>query len=296
MILVVGATGMLGREICRLLAAQGKPVRGLVRTTSDPSTIEQLVSWGVQTVQGNLCDRYSLDAACQGVTALIATASAMPNCYEPADNNLQQVDRDGLTNLMHAAKRADVHHIVFTSFSGNIDLDFPLRNAKRRIEQRLKDCGLTFTILRPSYFMETWLSPAVGFDYPNAKAQIFGAGENPLSWISLHDVAQFAVLSLEHPVARNVTLEIGGPEALSPLDVIAIFEEVSGRPFDVRYVPVEVLEQQQKDAKDPMAQSFAGLMRCYAQGDAIDMRSLRQAFPIELTDVRTYAERVLRAS
>lgn len=296
MILVAGATGMLGKEVCRLLAARGKPVRGLVRGTSDPGTVRQLEDMGIEIVTGNVCDRSSLDAACEGTTALISTVSAMPRSYDPADNNLQQVDRDGLTNLIHAARDAAVHHIVYTSFSGNLDLDFPLRNAKRRIEQRLKDSGLTFTILRPSFFMETWLSPAVGFDYPNAKAQVFGSGENPLSWISLYDVAQFAVESLENPAARDVTLELGGPEALNPLEVTEIFEKTSGRSFEVEHVPVQVLEEQQRTAQDPMAQSFAGLMRCYAQGDSIDMRPLRQAFPIELTSVEAYAERVLGTS
>jgi uncharacterized protein YbjT (DUF2867 family) len=293
MILIAGATGMLGKQICRLLATQGKPVRGLVRITSDPSTVEQLKEMGLDSVEGNVRDRSSLDAACQGVTALISTVSAIPYSYDPADNNLQQVDRDGMTNLIHAAQDAGVHHFVYTSFSGNLDLDFPLRNAKRRIEQRLKDSGLTFTILRPSCFMETWLSPAMGFDYANAKAQIFGSGDNPLSWISLYDVAQFAVESLENPTARNVTLELGGPEALNPLEVIRIFEEAGGRSFEVEYVPAKALEEQQRATEDPMAQSFAGLMRCYAQGDSIDMRSLRQAFPIELTSVEAYAERVL---
>jgi uncharacterized protein YbjT (DUF2867 family) len=296
MILVAGATGMLGKEVCRLLAAQGKPVRGLVRITSDPRTVQQLEEMGIEIVEGNVCDRSSLDVACQDVTALISTVSAMPRCYEPEDNNLQNVDRDGQTNLINAARDAGVYHFVYTSFSGNLDLDFPLRNAKRRIEQRLKDSGLTFTILRPSCFMETWLSPAVGFDYPNAKAQIYGSGENPLSWISLRDVALFAVESLENPVARNVTLELGGPEALNPLQVIKIFEKAGGRSFEVEHIPVQVLEEQQRTAEDPMAQSFAGLMRCYARGDAIDMLPLRQAFPIELTSVTMYAERVLRTT
>jgi len=74
--LVVGATGMVGSEICRLLIAAGKPVRGLVRATSDPAKVDQLKGYGVEVVQGDLRDRASLDAACQGVTAAISTASS----------------------------------------------------------------------------------------------------------------------------------------------------------------------------------------------------------------------------
>jgi uncharacterized protein YbjT (DUF2867 family) len=293
MYLVVGATGRLGSQICRQLVAKAKPVRALVRITSAPEQVDQLKGYGVEIVEGNVCDRPSLDEACQGATAVISTVSAMPGCYEPELNNLQNVDTDGVANLIAAAQAAGVGHVIYTSFSANLDLDFPLRNAKRAVEERLKDNGLTYTILRPSYFMESWLSPGVGFDYPNAKAQIYGAGENPISWISLMDVARFAVESLENPAARNATLELGGPEAISPLEAVKIFEELGGRSFQVQYLQEEALAEGQETATDPMQQSFSGLMRCYAQGDPIDMQRTLQAFPLELTSVREYAQRVL---
>ena len=120
--------------------------------------------------------------------------------------------------------------------------------------------------------------------------------ESPFSWISLQDVAQFAVASLDNPVARNATLELGGPEALSQLQAVQIFEEVGGRAFELQHVPEEALEEQEKAATDPMQQSFAGLMRCYAQGDPIDMRETLKAFPVQLTSVRDYAQRVFGTS
>ncbi len=294
MYLVVGATGFLGSEVCRLLAAKGKPVRGLVRTTSDPANVDKLKGYGVEIVEGNVCDRPSLDQACQGVTTVISTVSSMPRCYDAELNNLQNVDTDGLTNLIDAAQAAGVERFVYTSFT--MDNDFPLRNAKRTVEGHLKESGLTYTILRPSYFMETWLTPVVGFDYPNAKAQIYGTGENPISWISVPDVARFAVESLDNPAARNSVLELGGPEALSQLQAVKIFEEVSGRSFEVQHVPVEALAEQQETASDPMQQSFAGLMRWYAQGDRVDMQEMLQTFPMELTSVKDYAKNVFSTS
>jgi uncharacterized protein YbjT (DUF2867 family) len=292
--LVVGATGMLGSEICRLLAAKGEKVRGLVRATSDQDKVNTLKSYGVEIVEGNVCDRPSLDAACQGVSAVISTVSALPGCYDPELNNIETVDTEGVKNLIQAAQAAGAEHFVYTSFT--MDNEFPLRNAKRTIEGRLKDSGLTYTILRPSYFTEFWLSPAVGFDYANAKAQILGTGENPISWISFRDVARFAVDSLDSPVARNATLQLGGPEALSQLEMIQIFEEISGRSFEVQHVPEDALKQQQEEATDPAQQSFAGLMRAYARGDSVDMRSTLEAFPVQLISVRDYANSVLAAA
>jgi len=204
MILVVGATGLLGGEICRQLAAQSKPVRALVRPNGDPSKAETLHGLGVAVVTGDLRDPASLEAACRGCDTVISTASAMPFSSHP-DNTLKAVDEDGLRGLIDAARASAVQHFVYVSFSGNIEGDFPLCHAKRATEHYLRQSGLPYTIPRPSYFMEVWLSPMPGFDAANASARIYGSGDQKLSWISLRDVARFAVACLDNPAARNAS-------------------------------------------------------------------------------------------
>jgi uncharacterized protein YbjT (DUF2867 family) len=285
---------MLGREVCRRLTAAGKPVRALARATSEQSKVDELKEHGAEIVVGDVRDPDSLAAACRDTTTVISTVSSMPFSYEPGVNDLQNVDHNGVMNLVDAAEEADVEHLVYISFTP--DLDFPLRRAKRAVEERLRESDLIHTILRASYFMEVWLSPAVGFDFADAKARIYGTGKSPISWIAIEDVAQFTVRSLDNAAARNATLEIGGPEALTQLEVVRIFEDVKGQEFELEYVPEEALAAQQQGATDPMQASFAGLMRCYAQGDAIDMEDLLRTFSIELTSVREYAERVLNNS
>ena len=295
MILIVGATGSLGTEITRQLAKKGQSIRAMVRPTSDQAKVDILRGLGAEIVWGEMQDLASLDAACQGTTAVISTVSAMPSSYQPQENNIQNVDVQGLTHLIDAAKRAGVGHFIYTSFSGGIDLDFPLSNAKRAVEKQVEESGLAYTILRPSYFMEAWLSPAIGFDYVSATAQICGTGANPISWISIPDVAAFAVASLDNPTAKNAVLELGGPEALSALDAVKVFEDVGGKQFELNHVPEEALSGQLASADDPMQKSFAGLMLCNAQGDPIDMRATQAAFSIQLTSVRDYAKRALVA-
>jgi len=290
--LVVGSTGRIGGEICHLLTGKGQPVRGMVRATSDPAKIDRLKAMGVQIVTGNLCDRASLDKACQGATTVITMVTCVFS-YRPGENDIQHCDLEGTINLIEAARTAGAKYFVYVSFSGNIDLDSPLRNAKRTVEQHLKDSGLSYTILRPSYYMESWLTAPLGFDPANAKAEIYGSGEKPISWISLKDVAKFAVESLDHPAARNATLELGGPEALTPHQVVKIFEEAGGRPFEVTHVPEAALEAQQQAATDGLMQTFPALMRGYAQGDLIDMREMLKKFPMQLTTVQEYARQVL---
>ncbi len=112
-------------------------------------------------------------------------------------------------------------------------------------------------------------------------------------------VAAFAVASLENPAARNAVIKLGGPEALSPLEVVKIFEEVGGRPFAVEHVPEEALRTQKAQAKDVLEEAFAGLMLYYAEGEVIDLREANRIFPSlvgKQASVREYTKRVLGVS
>jgi len=289
MILVVGATGALGSEICRLLTTSNRSVRALVRTTADESRVEQLRALGVELVPGDLKDRASLDAICRGVATVISTATTTMS-RQPGDS-IPSVDQDGQLQLVEAARAAGVKRFVYVSYSSHLDVDCPLTTAKRSVEQSLARSGMTYTVLRPSFFMEVWLSPALGFDPQNARAQIFGSGQQKISFVSAKDVARFAVACLDNRTAYNATIELGGPEALSPLEVVHRFEQVIGREFTVETLPEAVLESQLAGATDPLQKSFTALMIGYARGDAIDMAETLTKYRGELTSVDEYARR-----
>jgi uncharacterized protein YbjT (DUF2867 family) len=295
-VLVAGATGFLGNEICRQLREKNLPVKAMVRTTTDPAKIEQLTKLGVRVVQGDLRNKETLSQALQGVTTVVATVSSMPFSYKPGENDIQSVDESGIINLIDASKSAGVNHFIYTSISINLDMEFPLRNAKRKVERYLQKSGLTYTILRPGCFMELWLSAAVGFDALNGKVNICGTGINPLAYISYKDVAKFAVESISNPSSKNVALELGGPQNISQLDAVKIFEEVLHKKIEVQHVPVDALQSQFNGAEDPMQKSFSGLMLCVANGDLINMKDILQTFPIKLTSVREYVRSVVPAS
>jgi NADH dehydrogenase len=156
---------------------------------------------------------------------------------------------------------------------------------------------MTHTILQPTFFMEVWLSPALGFDAANGTAQIYGEGKNKISWISFQDVAQFAVASLDNPRATNVTVKLGGPEALSPLEVVREVEKSTGKSMTVQHVPEVALRAQYSGATDSLQRSFAGLMLYFASGDVIDMTEALRLFPLDrLKSVRDHLAVALTAS
>ena len=283
--LVVGATGMLGGEICRLLRARNSPVRAFTRATSNPDRIAWLRELGAEVVQGDLTVRASLEAACRGAGAVISTASAIQS--QLPGNSIEKADRDGQIALVEAAAGAGAQHFVLISFP-DTGLAFPLQSAKRAVEEKLRATAMTWTILQPTFFAEVWLGPHLGLDLAQGQARVYGEGANRISWISFRDVARCAVAALGNPRTANRTIVLGGPAPLSPLEVIRQAEEVTGKRIQVERIPEAALRAQYEAAVDAREKSFAGLMLYYARGEEVDMSQPIRDFA--LGELRTVTE------
>jgi len=284
--LVVGATGLVGSEVCSRLREAGHTVRALVRRTSDPGKRQALEDRGVELFYGDLKDPASLVRACEGSDAVISTASSTFS-RQPGDG-IDSVDADGQLALVAAAREAQVSHFVFVSFRENPTIQFPLTKAKRAVERALIESGMPYTILQASYFMEVWLSPALGFDIANRKVRLLGDGTAPVSYVSYHDLAHAAAGVIDQPLARNAVVEFGGPDALSQRDVIRMVETAGGGPIATESVSEADLEAQRQAATDPMQQSFCGLMLQCARGDAMNPSRSRELLPFARTSVHQY--------
>lgn len=287
-VLVVGSTGFLGMEICRQLVNEGKNVKALVRTTSDPAKVKTLQDMGVETSEGDLKNAASIKKAIGGVDSVISTASSTLSRQE--GDSIETVDNDGQLYLVQAAIDGGVNQFIFISFCP-MSQQFPLQTAKRNVEKKLMGSKLNYTIIQSGYFMEIWLGPAVGFDFQNSKVTIYGEGKNKLCWTSLVDVAAIAVASLDNEAARNSIIQVGGPAA-SPLEVVDLFENHMGNKFAIEYVPVAALQAQKTSATESLSESFAALMLAYAEGDNIDMTEARKVYPFKLISVMDYVEKV----
>src|SRR5437867_828108 len=107
MILVAGATGLVGREVCRQLRERGKPVRAMVRKTSNPQLVDDLKKHGAEVVFADLKDVTSLQAACRNAQSVISTVSSTFSRQE--GDSIGSVDRQRQIRLIDAAKTAGVH-------------------------------------------------------------------------------------------------------------------------------------------------------------------------------------------
>jgi len=292
MILVVGATGLLGSELVRRLRVAGHTVRALARQTSNPARLESVRQTGAEVVYGDLKDAGSLRSALAGIEDVITTASSTLS-RQPGDS-IATVDREGYFTLIDCARAAGVRRFIYTSIPQKIKFESPLSRAKQEVAEYLGSSGMDHTVLAANYFMEVWLSPLLGFDPENARATVYGAGDQPIGFVSYKNVAEIAARSLEVKASRNRTIPVGGPTNPTALEVVQIFATLSGRKFSVEHIAAEALEEKRRSAQNPLDESFAALMLDYASGCPMDMRETLSMFPIQLTSVRDYANSVLQ--
>jgi uncharacterized protein YbjT (DUF2867 family) len=293
MILVAGATGLLGSEICRRLRGRGEKVRGLTRSTSAADKVAALENVGVEIVRGDFKDRKSLDAACRGVDVVISTVTIIATA-QPGDS-FAATDRDGTIALIDAAKQAGARQFIFVSFDTSSVPDAPLINAKREVEAHLERSGMDYTILKPGYFMEVWLGPMLFADTEAGTARIYGAGTNPLSYVAVSDVAEVAVRCANNPAARNASVPFGGDE-VSQREALSIFEDVFGKPFNVTEVPEAGLEAQWSSATDDFSLTFSALMLSAARGGIGGAPGQGTLFPERWRSVREHTAARLTSS
>jgi uncharacterized protein YbjT (DUF2867 family) len=140
--------------------------------------------------------------------------------------------------------------------------------------------------------MEIWLSPALGMDYPNAKATIYGEGHAKNPYISLGDVAQYVVDSLTNPAATNCCFDLSQPQNYSMLDVVRTFEQATGKTFELTFVPAAALQAQAAAATDPLQESFAAMTHDMAIGIHLDPSETERVFSLPLVSLDDYVRRV----
>jgi NADH dehydrogenase len=233
MILIAGGTGTLGTEVVRLLTARGLEVRILTR---DPERAEHLRGDLVEIVSGDVQDARAVERATAGARTVISAIQGFGGA-DPAGP--RAVDRQGNTNLIRAAKEGETDHFILVSIQGAAaDHPMELFRMKYLAEQELKASGLTRTIIRPTAYMETWGTLIGEPLLKTGRTRIFGRGNNPINFVSAHDVARFVELAVLDPAMRGEVVEVGGPENLSMEQVAHTFEAVTGKEGKVSHVPL----------------------------------------------------------
>lgn len=241
-LLVVGATGTLGRQVARRALDEGYQVRCLVRSFKRAAFLKE---WGAELVRGNLCDPETLPAAFDGVTAVIDAATA-----RATDSlSIKEVDWDGKLALMEAAKNAGVERYIFFSIlDAQKYPEVPLMEIKRCNEAALAESGLNYTILRLAGFMQGLIGQ---YAIPILDNQaVWMTGEvAPIAYMNTQDIARFAIRALSVPETENKTFPVVGTRAWSGDEIVGLCNRLSGKEAKIIRSPLGLLRTVRKIAR-----------------------------------------------
>ena len=233
-LLIVGATGTLGRQVARRALDEGYKVRCLVR---NPKKAAFLKEWGAEIVLGNLCNPTSLPPALVDVTAVIDAATSRPT----DSMSIKQVDWDGKVALIQAVKAAGVERFIFLSIlDAETYPDVPLMEIKRCTELFLAEVDLNYTILRLCGFMQGLISQ---YAIPILERQaVWVTGESsPVAYMDTQDIAKFVIRALSVPETEKQTFPVVGSRAWSADEIISLCERMSGQEARVTRMPINFL-------------------------------------------------------
>lgn len=266
MILITGATGNVGSEAVRLLAAQRQPIRALVR---DPARVPH---GPVEIATGDFDRPETLDAAMRDIDTVLLVSPAVP---------AQEIA------VVDSAVRAGVTHIVKITSKASADSPVDRRRGQALIEAHLESTGVARTLLRSNAYMQNLLALAPMIRQTGSF--VMSAGDGQVGMIDARDVAGAAAAIVADPARHaGMTYSLTGPELVTYTDVARELTDALGRPVEYRRItPGEHREVMiRAGLPEPVAISNSQAFDLIAQGDAAwlspDFESLTGRHPRSL--------------
>ena len=241
-LLIVGATGTLGRQIVRRALDEGHEVTCLVRT---PRAATFLREWGASLVKADLRDPETLKLAMEGNSVVIDASTV-----RATDTiGIREVDWDGKVALIKAAKTAGIQRFIFFSILGSENYPkVPLMDIKQCTELFLKESGLNYTILRPCGFFQGLVAQYAIPILENQPVWVMNEATST-AYMDTQDIAKFAVNALSHPETENKTFDLAGPKSWSPDQIVKLCESIANEEAKITRMPIGLLRNGQKIAR-----------------------------------------------
>ena len=227
MILITGASGSVGKAVLHEAIRKESKVRAMFRSKEDAAEAPS----GCESVLADFSDKRSLRKAMNGVTSVFVVCSPIPQLVELE------------STVLDVCKESGIKHVVLNSALGAGDYGKSFPSWHRKVEDKLKSTGMSYTILRPNGFLQN----IVAYNAPSIRTQgafYVAMGDAKVSYLDVGDIAVVAVKALRGGAHSAKTYELHGPEAISNQELARRISTVAGRA--VNYV--DIPESAQREA------------------------------------------------
>jgi uncharacterized protein YbjT (DUF2867 family) len=258
-ILVTGATGQQGGSLARLLLQKKHKVYALTRgRDAQSSAAQDLVNKGANIVKGDLNDPDSLRHAVKDIESIFLMGT-------PFEDGTEGETRRGKL-VADIAKENKVEHLVYSSVvHADKNTGIPHFESKYKVEQHIKNLGIPYTIIGPTFFMENLLYQRQGLEQGQFTLPL--SPSTILQQIAVQNIAEFSALVIESPerfLGKRIDIasdEVTGQQATEILSNVLEYK--------IKYTPIPA-------ANEDLARMFEWYEK---EGTGIDITSLHKEYP-----------------
>ena len=237
-ILLIGATGTLGRQIAKNAIENGHEVRCIVRNPRKASFLQE---WGCELTKGDLLRKEDISYALQDIEAVVDAATSRPE----DSKSIYETDWEGKLNLYNECEDKGIKRVIFLSILLTEQFrNVPLMDVKYCTEKLLEKSNFDYTIFKCAAFMQGVIGQ---FAIPILDSQAVWMSGTPtkIAYINTQDMARFIVASLANVNTHRLSLPLVGPKAWDANEIIALCERYSKRKAKVFRVADFILKATQ---------------------------------------------------
>ena len=281
---ITGATGHLGRLVTEDLLRRGVPAGDITATGRDITKAKDLADHGVRVLAIDYDDPASLDAAFRGADRILLISAS-----EPGRRARQH------ENAIDAADRAGAGLLAYTSIANAGTTTMRLAAEHQATEAALRASGLTYVLLRNSWYLENYTAQVPAILQRGSLAGSAGDGRVSAATRADYAAAAAAVLTGDGHAGR--AYELGGDEAFTLAELAAEIGAQAGQPVSYLDLPEDEHARLLAGAGLPEAAAvtLADADRGLARGDLfVDSGHLRQLIGRPTTTLREAVAAALR--
>lgn len=251
-VLIIGAASIAGASLSREIGVAGRTGKVL---RMEPDAVIEALPAGFDVAPGDASD---IDALSVAADECATIAICSPPLGFETDG---EAERRLAGNVVEAARRSGVQRICYIS-SSVVDAQYarfaPVK-ALLDAEQIIRESGVPWTILRPSWFME-----ALPRFVHNNKAHVFGKFRYPWHWVAASDFGRVAFAALNSPNAVGKSFAVYGPQGYTLHEALERYRLTYDPEIDVQTIPIWKVRLLASIAKKPAIKQIIPLMRFLA--------------------------------